>query len=190
MDTLTILHFVIKKGGSRVARHGKSEAQREYYQARVYRKWRFPHKRRRVQTAGSPRTLSHTHCSFSLCASSQKQFSPRSHAMFRTPLDPRFTAPSQSTPTFLHNCSLQKWASTATPLCVRFCPTIHTHKIRSTTRVLSSKSKKGFETILQRFQGCETYRSSQLNIGWTEEFCKHLDEIAREENGETVVRGG
>ena len=107
LDTLTILHFVIKKGGSRVARHGKSEAQREYYQARDYRKWRFPHKRRRVQTAGSPRTLSHTHCSFSLCASSQKQFSPRSHAMFRTPLDPRFTAPSQSTPTFLHNCSLQ-----------------------------------------------------------------------------------
>ena len=47
-DALTILHFVIKKGGSRVARHGKSEAQREYYQARVYRKWRFPYKRRRV----------------------------------------------------------------------------------------------------------------------------------------------
>ena len=23
---------------------------------------------------------------------------------------------------------------------------------------------------------------------WTEEFCKHLDEISREENGETVVR--
>ena len=32
-DALTIPHFMIKKDGSRGARHGKSEAQREYHQA-------------------------------------------------------------------------------------------------------------------------------------------------------------
>ena len=34
-DALTIPNFVINKGGSRGARHGKSEAQREYHGAKA-----------------------------------------------------------------------------------------------------------------------------------------------------------
>ena len=56
------------------------------------------------------------------------------------------------------------------------------------TRVPSSKRLLGegekeelrFKTILQRFQGSETYRDSQFNIGWDEEFCEHSDEITQE----------
>ena len=40
-------------------------------------------------------------------------------------------------------------------------------------------TRTGSKTILQRFEVCETYRNSQWNIGWTEGFCKHLDEIAQ-----------
>ena len=35
LDALTILNFVIEKGGSRGARHGQSEVQREHHQANV-----------------------------------------------------------------------------------------------------------------------------------------------------------
>ena len=87
-DALTVPSFVIDKGGGRGARHGKSEAQREYHQAKV---------------------------------------------------------------------------------CLR------------------KAHKKGFTTTLQRFQGCETYRNSQLHVWWDEDFCKHLDEIAQEDHSYVAV---
>ena len=55
------------------------------------------------------------------------------------------------------------------------------------TSMLEKAHKKGFKTILQRFQTCEIYRNSQTDIGWTEEFCKHFDELAQE-NHSYVVR--
>ena len=42
--------------------------------------------------------------------------------------------------------------------------------------------KKGFESILHHFQMCEVHLSSQTNIKWTEELCKHLEEWAREDH--------
>ena len=35
--------------------------------------------------------------------------------------------------------------------------------------------KKRYESILDRFQNQESYRDSQTDIRWTEDFCKHLD---------------
>ena len=49
--------------------------------------------------------LKDTHCSNSLCAPSQKEISPRSHAMFRTLLD--HLALLQSTSSSFHYCSPQ-----------------------------------------------------------------------------------
>ena len=46
---------------------------------------------------------------------------------------------------------------------------------------LRKAHKNGFRTILQRFQGCEIYNNSQLNIGWAEELSEHVDEIAQED---------
>ena len=61
--------------------------------------------------------LKDTYCINSLCASSQKEFSPRSHAMFRTLLDP--LAPSQSTSTSSSVLFSSNWTPTVTPLCGR-----------------------------------------------------------------------
>ena len=48
--------------------------------------------------------------------------------------------------------------------------------------------KEGFESTLHPFQTCEIYRSSQMNIGCTEEFCKHLDELAGEDHSYAAAR--
>ena len=51
-----------------------------------------------------------------LCASSQNEFSLRSHATFRTLLDPPFTAPSQSTSTSSSLLFFSNWTPIAAPL--------------------------------------------------------------------------
>ena len=43
-------------------------------------------------------------------------------------------------------------------------------------------TKKGYKSIRVRFLSCLTCRQSQLNIGWTEEHCTRLDEIAAEDH--------
>ena len=48
--------------------------------------------------------------------------------------------------------------------------------------------KKGFGSIFHRFETCEIYRRLQTNIGWTEEFCKHLDELAKEDHSNVATR--
>ena len=85
--------------------------------------------------------------------------------MFRTPLDPRFTAPSQSTPTFLHNCFLQNGLPLLLRCLADFAQQSPLTKSEAQREYHQAKVRKGSKTILQRFQGCETYRSSQLNIG-------------------------
>ena len=56
--------------------------------------------------------------------------------------------------------------------------------------------KQHFDSILQRIQACEIDRSSQTDIGWTEEFCKHLHELAQgdtlllEKNAKDTKTGG
>ena len=42
--------------------------------------------------------------------------------------------------------------------------------------------KKGFTSILDRFLKCLIHRRSQMDIGWTEDHCARLDEIAAEEH--------
>ena len=42
--------------------------------------------------------------------------------------------------------------------------------------------KKKFDSILHCCQKCEIYRNLQMTISWTEEFCKHLDELAQEDH--------
>ena len=42
--------------------------------------------------------------------------------------------------------------------------------------------KEGYTSIQDRFLRCPIYRQSQLNIGWTEDHCKRLDEIADEDH--------
>ena len=53
--------------------------------------------------------------------------------------------------------------------------------------------KKGaqekFQSIFPRVQTCEIYRSSQTNIGWTEEFCQHTNELAKEDHTHTLPLG-
>ena len=48
--------------------------------------------------------------------------------------------------------------------------------------------ERGFESNLHRFQTCEIYRSSQTNIGWTEEVCKLLDDLAQEDHSCVATR--
>ena len=38
--------------------------------------------------------------------------------------------------------------------------------------------KKGYKTILDRFQTCPVYRGSQLAIRWDEAFCVHYDKLS------------
>ena len=51
----------------------------------------------------------------SLCAFSLKDSSPRTHAMFRTLIDPPLTSPSQSTPTSSSLLFPSHWLTTSTP---------------------------------------------------------------------------
>ena len=44
------------------------------------------------------------------------------------------------------------------------------------------KTKKGYASIRDRFLRCLVSRPSQMNIGWTEEHCARLDEIAAEDH--------
>ena len=96
----------------------------------AYRKWRFSCRRR-----GGCKQYTLSHAQFFLvrvaqgssvciaaflCASLYKQFSHRSHAMFRKPFDPPFTAPSQSTSTPSSLLIPSNWTPTASPLCGRF----------------------------------------------------------------------
>ena len=37
---------------------------------------------------------------------------------------------------------------------------------------------KNYNSILERFQKHDTYLESQLAVGWTEDTCRHLDQIA------------
>ena len=43
------------------------------------------------------------------------------------------------------------------------------------------KAKKGYESILDRFQNRESHRNSQNHMGWREDFCKHLNALATED---------
>ena len=48
-------------------------------------------------------------------------------------------------------------------------------------KLSSTKAKKNvYKSIQNRFLICPIHRQSQLNIGWTEEHCARLDEIAAE----------
>ena len=47
---------------------------------------------------------------------------------------------------------------------------------------LRKAHSKIFKSILERFQKQDTYRESQVAIGWTEDTCSHLDQIANEDN--------
>ena len=42
--------------------------------------------------------------------------------------------------------------------------------------------KKGFTSIRDRFLRCLIYRQFKLDIGWTEDHCARLDEIAAEDH--------
>ena len=44
------------------------------------------------------------------------------------------------------------------------------------------RRKKGSTSILDRFLNCPIYRRSQMDIGWTEDHCARLDEIAAEDH--------
>ena len=48
--------------------------------------------------------------------------------------------------------------------------------------MIEKGAQERVQTSLQRFQWCETYRNSQLNVGWTEACCNHWDEIAQEDH--------
>ena len=41
--------------------------------------------------------------------------------------------------------------------------------------------KKDYKSMLHRFQTQESCHNSQIHKGWSEEFCKHLDELAGED---------
>ena len=47
---------------------------------------------------------------------------------------------------------------------------------------LLKAEKKGYKSTWDRFLRCPIYRQSQVNIGWTEEPCGRLDEIAAEDH--------
>ena len=47
--------------------------------------------------------------------------------------------------------------------------------------ILRKAMKKNYKSILHRFQTPESYRNSQTNIKWTDDFCEHLDELAGED---------
>ena len=52
-------------------------------------------------------------------------------------------------------------------------------RIYHAAHVSSTKAEKmGFTSILDRFWKCPIYRRSQMDIGWTEDHCARLDEIA------------
>ena len=40
------------------------------------------------------------------------------------------------------------------------------------------RQKNGYNSILRRFQDSEICQNSQTGIGWTEDFCKRLEELA------------
>ena len=42
--------------------------------------------------------------------------------------------------------------------------------------------KKEYKSIRDRFLICTSYRQSQLDIGWTEDHCARLDDIAAEDH--------
>ena len=42
-------------------------------------------------------------------------------------------------------------------------------------------------SILERFQKQDSYRESQIEIGWTEDTCRHLDQMAIEDRSYTVT---
>ena len=44
------------------------------------------------------------------------------------------------------------------------------------------------KSILHRFQTQESYRNSKTHIRWTEEFCKHLDELAGDDHSYVATR--
>ena len=46
---------------------------------------------------------------------------------------------------------------------------------------LKKEKTKNYDTILQRFQQSDTYRESNLKIGWNEEFCRRLHKLALED---------
>ena len=58
-----------------------------------------------------------------------------------------------------------------------------TRKIYHAAHVSSKKAKKnGCKSIRDIFLRCRVYRQSQLDIGWTEDHCARLDEIAAEDH--------
>ncbi len=59
------------------------------------------------------------------------------------------------------------------------------HKAHDSSR---KSRKKGYESILERFQLSEEYIDSQTKIGWTEETCDHLDKIAAQDQSYTATR--
>ena len=50
----------------------------------------------------------------------------------------------------------------------------------TSSRLSQKGKKKGYDSILERFQICPIFRESQLAIGWDEAFCAHYDKISKE----------
>ena len=59
--------------------------------------------------------------------------------------------------------------------------------VRQKICLRKAKSKQ-FSSNLERFQKRDSYRESQKAFGWTEDKCRHLDQIAREEKSHTATR--
>ena len=66
-------------------------------------------------------------------------------------------------------------------LAARVMGTLKNKRIYHAAHIAAKRaSKKGCDSILERFQNCPIYRGSQLAIGWDEAFFAHYDEISIE----------